>query len=909
MDGVDRLPGEIAQALERGATVVTGNQRATRTLQHAFNQQSRARGLASWRLPSIMAWETWASGLWHEWMLEGRATAMLLNGTQEHAIWRSLLSADVELSSLREVDSLATLAADAWRLLCRHNGQRRLRNFSGNTDTRAFERWAQEFERRCRAEDLLPSAQMEDAIRAALQGGAVDALPPEIALVGFDGMTPAQEAVVEAVRAAGIVIGSIELTAPAQQRVLARATDEIGELYAAARWIRRYLEDHPAARIAVIVPDLEARRARIDRAFREVLAPELENIAANDDAAPYEFSLGVPLARTPMIEVALDLLRWSIGALPLTQVSALLLSPYFAPAEGERGGRAEFDAFAMRQEDLLRPEVTIGWLLECIEGWKRNGKISRLLKAVRKMERVAEERLASRERRSFAAWTEVIGEFLDAAAWGAGRDTARGESSLEFQARRKWERVLDELARLDFNAGRVEFRQALGRLEWIARETMFAAESREAPVQVMGPLEAAGSRFDAAWFLGAGELSWPRGTGSNPLLPWHLQRELGMPGVDPERDDAQARLVTRRIAESAETVVFSYAVEAAEGHQRASAALKDIEMEEVVAEEFAPVSAERQIVELETVEDSDSLPLRRDEVMRGGADILKLQAACGFRAFAEKRLWSTELEHAELGLDAAGRGNIVHRALELFWKQVESQVALKKMTASEFDGVLDQSISEALRKAAELSKTAWDAAYVEVQRARLRSLMEQWLELERGRAPFTVKLSEREFKDVRIGPLRLDVRVDRVDEGEQGEILIDYKTGVAKPADWLGERPEAPQLPLYAMLTNAERLEAVAFAQVRTGKEMTLTGYATSADALTKSVKLTEAATLEEQVEQWREVLTKLATDFYNGDARVNPKNYPKTCEHCRQRILCRLDPASVEDDAEENDAAEAEHV
>ena len=49
-----------------------------------------------------------------------------------------------------------------------------------------------------------------------------------------------------------------------------------------------------------------------------------------DDAAPYEFSLGVTLADTPMVAVALDLLRWVTGALPLERVSGLLLSPYFA---------------------------------------------------------------------------------------------------------------------------------------------------------------------------------------------------------------------------------------------------------------------------------------------------------------------------------------------------------------------------------------------------------------------------------------------------------------------------------------------------------------------------------------------------------------------------------------------------
>ena len=88
----------------------------------------------------------------------------------------------------------------------------------------------------------------------------------------------------------------------------------------------------------------------------------------------------------------------------------------------------------------------------------------------------------------------------------------------------------------------------------------------------MGPLEAAGSTFDAIWFLRSGELSWPMPRSSNPLLPWPLQRELGMPGTDAQRDAEHARRMTERIAESAATVVFSYAMESAEGRQRLSSA-------------------------------------------------------------------------------------------------------------------------------------------------------------------------------------------------------------------------------------------------------------------------------------------------------------------------------------------------
>jgi hypothetical protein len=52
-------------------------------------------------------------------------------------------------------------------------------------------------------------------------------------------------------------------------------------------------------------------------------------------------------------------------------------------------------------------------------------------------------------------------------------------------------------------------------------------------------------------------------------------------------------------------------------------------------------------------------------------------------------------------------------------------------------------------------------------------------------------------------------------------------------------------------------------------------------------------------VEQWREVLTQLAEDFAAGNAEVQPKSYEQNCTHCAQRILCRVDPASLQPAAE----------
>lgn len=901
MEGVEWLPVEIGEALERGATVVTGNQRAARALRRGWDQRNRRLGLASWSPATVLAWDSWMAALWRGLVIEGQATQLLLNPTQEHAVWRSVLGADKELASLRSVDSLAEMAAEAWRLVASYEGRARLHGTMGSTDTRAFQRWVRTFERLCNVEGYLPQAQLEETLRGALEQGVLKPSARSVVLVGLDGMTPMQTGFVEALRSAEANVEELRLVVPAERRMLVEAVDEREELLVAARWVRALLERQPEARVAVIVPGLETQRNEIDRVFREVLAPELEDIRAGNDVAPYEFSLGFPLAETGMVAAALDLLRWAAGALPLERVSDLLLSPYFAMTSEERGARAEFDAFELRKAHMLRPEISLDGLIILVEKAKRRGRLGRLLSVLRSM-RTAANRVQGMNARTNAEWSERMRELLEAAAWGAGPR----ESSIEFQTRRKWEGALDELATLDFDNVPIEFGQALEAVERIARQTTFAPESRDAPVQVMGPLEAAGGTFDAVWFLRCGELDWPVEVRSNSLLPWHLQRDLGMPGTDVARDSDYAQRVTERIAGCAATVLFSYAKESAKGSQRYSPALAGQEFENVRAADLVDVKEHRKVVELEEIEDVARVQPPPEGTIRGGAAVLQAQAACGFRAFAEYRLHATELESIAPGMDARESGTVVHDVLKQFWDAVRTQVQLKSMTKEERDDVLEWCLTEALRRMEESSATTWDAAYMQVQRDRLRRLLSWWLELELARrSPFEVKRSEEEFENVAVGPLQLSVRMDRVDEIEGGEVLIDYKTGEATPNDWLTDRPDAPQLPLYAILSEADRLKGVAFGLVRAGEGRGLKGYAVGEGVLPKPTKLKEAATLGAQVERWRQVLTRLAEEFYAGDARVHPKQYPATCEHCGQRLLCRLDVSLLEQDEDDTDAAD----
>jgi probable DNA repair protein len=376
-----------------------------------------------------------------------------------------------------------------------------------------------------------------------------------------------------------------------------------------------------------------------------------------------------------------------------------------------------------------------------------------------------------------------------------------------------------------------------------------------------------------------------------------------MPGADVAADREHAQRITQRTAASAPTVIFSYARATADSHQRPSTLLSTLALTPLL---LASEEEEIAAISLEAVADDARIPLANPQV-RGGASVLKSQAACGFRAFAERRLWSTELETTVPGMDARERGDLVHVTLQRLWDELRTQDTLRSLSSEERTAAIDRAITQALTHTPGVS--AWETAYVEVQRQRLHRLLTPWIEHELARQlPFTVKLRE-EAMEVGIGPLRLKLRIDRVDETDAGDVLIDYKTGSASHKDWLSERPDEPQLPLYAMMAESQ-LAAIAFARIRPGDQMGLDGYAAQYGILPKPAPL-HVESLEEQVAEWRRILTQLAEDFHAGDARVAPKSYPKTCQHCAQRLLCRLNPATLGDldDHADHDGDHAEET
>jgi ATP-dependent helicase/nuclease subunit B len=914
----NRPPSELQAAalhcLEQGGAVITGNARAARSLRHSHAAAQQANGRRAWPTPLIHDWESWLSILWHQRLQSIPDAPILLTPLQEGSLWKRIAG-----ESASDSEANAKLAQKAWNLLGDFNAHGE-RNQSwaaaAASDSEVFRGWASTFDRECRSNRWLSRSNLTSLLTESIEQGRIE-VPREILLIGLDRFTPSQQMLIDTVRMAGTIVRELEQPPTASSPQLVQAKELRDELTICAWWLRAKLEENPAASIAVVLQDAEAMRGEVHRIFRAILMPQSVSIESNE-AMPFEFSLGVPLATVPLVKAALLALRWLAEPLEQAAISWLTISSFLTAKDEDLLDMAQFDA-ELRKHSQLPPETSLDAFLRY---GPRLGSptVRQFRNRLRALQREAEAEGVTNRRRTFPEWITVAEVLLRQLRWPG----ARTLESNEFQARARWERLLDEIATLGFDGGRVGWSEFVTALDRYASETIFAPESHGMPIQIMSPLESAGQNFDALWFLGADDAHWPAAGQPNPLLPLWLQRKAEMPHSSLDVDWAVSLAVTQRLASSAAECVFSYALRDDDGELRPSAlvgealghALQSLVSDKLRARMQVLEKPRQRSLTVE-VEDESSIPWPKD-IHAGGAEILKRQSACAFRSFAVRRLGAEELRSAGRGLTPQERGNIAHSVLQALWSKQNAASLLLQSRDDLIEAKAGGRLPEILRHhIAEIFERelwggykdgGWAQAYLQVEQVRLQSVLLQWLDSEMERKPFTVEVHEKSFR-AQVNGLELDLRVDRIDRVQDGRLILDYKTGKVSPAMWEGARPEEPQLPLYGVHGPVDDLRGVLFAQVRAG-EMTFAGRLEDAskalfDDLSARSGLAQKPLTEEVLGGWADALSGLAHRFLAGEAAVAPKRYPKTCKYCTLPAFCRVAETLVEHESEHPDTDE----
>jgi len=880
---------QLIELLLAGYQVLTPNSRMARGIIASWNQAQLERGLSTWPTALVSPLETWLQSQWREGVRMGLLKPVqCISQGQQLELWQQLIARHERESKgynlLRPI-AAAEQACRARDTLIRWQvdttAPRVQALFELDDDCATFYIWEQLFTEKMASLGMITAS---DALASLLDRSAE--LPQsKLVLVGFDDMPPLLSSCVQALAAdlqevhANGRIGKCSACTFPEKRT---------ELATVARWAKTLAQGGSPPSIGIILPNMAQDRPTLEYMLRR----EFSCLGENYTSLPVNFSTGIALERVPMISDALLMLSMERQRIAVDDVVKVLQSRFHSMGDINSGlavkfirrlfdaGSAFIDAGDLRyQASRIKPAQPDQDSAQGLE----IGQVLLDISGMRDLRRPAMP----------SEWADRFSTVLE--VWGWPGSVAL--DSIEYQQLKLWHTLLDDYSGYDSVCEAMSQDEALQLLRRCCARQVSQPKTPDSAIQVLGLLEAAGLSFDYLWICDMQAANWPAPARPNPFIPMRLQRDLVMPNASAEREWTYAQSLMSQYMRSAGTVLASYAQQRDGVPQKPSALLEEFEWQVVEAAEIIDEQwlAVQQSTRIEQCVDELAPPVEAGELklIAGGSGLLEDQSHCPFKAFARRRLKIKPLGEAGIALSAAERGSLLHEALFHLWGTIGDSAALAAMDNDKAASVVDHAVSAAIEDLPVYRRGGMGPDYFELESQRLKRLLGEWLLVERQRPEFTVVGREKAIS-LKLEGLDITLRADRIDELADGaQFIIDYKSGVSNPQDWLGERPARPQLPLYG-LAMSETVAGLAFAQVRTrdckytgaGQTEVAPGVQSDIEKLVKEKM--PVKDWEDLTAAWQGNLQRLAREFISGQAQVDPLK-DSSCTYCGLQALCRV--------------------
>lgn len=856
---------ELFEAIKHGATVLTANRRLAGFFKQKFAEFQQAHQQFVWPSPAIFSFQDYLLTRWSEFESQQlSATRQLLTPFQSQLLWQQIIAntaiSGESLDDLLNLEATTNTAITAWELMHAWNlSLDTLPNPSG-IDEYAFQQWARDYQEYLTKHDYFDSATLCHEIGYLLKNKNLMTTKPFI-FSGFDSFTPQQTSFIAALELQNIDVIFFDFALTPGFIAQLPCLDEDEEMRLAASFCnQQVLQGHHS--IAVVVPDLQQKRNAIERIFNSI-------------TAHFNISAGKALSDYPVIDAAFTLLSWTANPVALTLISYLIRSPFILGAETEFNVRQKLDR-------ALKEYAHIEVSFEKLRTLSQKQQCSQFSII---MEHIAAQNLQAKRCND---WSDFFFQKLKNSGWPGERSI----SSEEFQTVERFQSlILEEFRALDAMHGKISFSNALDFLKKLCQQTIFQAKKIEqAPIQILGLLEASGMTFQTIWITGLTEQQLPVAPRLNPFLSMDMQRKLQMPHSSVEREYEFSKKLIERLTHSADKIILSFPAHHNDETINASPLIEAFTLTSQDALNLAlSIPEQTNAAILEKIPDN-AVPFHSDkEKSRGGSAILKEQSLCSFRAFAFYRLHCKSVPDAVFAMNPLERGNVTHKVLELFWNKMQSKENLRNNFSEEesslFLGLLCKVIDDVL--------VHYDLpnAILDIEKQHLIELLLQYFKEELKREDFVVADIEKNI-DITCKNFTLNLRIDRIDQLSDGTLaIIDYKTSECKESEWFGDRPTAPQLPLYAAYYQPTPTQLL-FAQLKRGN-CEFIGVS-AAETELKNIKTLDKIKLttntwQQQIHEWKTTCEQLIEKFQQGNIVLDPHPKKNPCKECNVKMLCRI--------------------
>lgn len=854
---------QLLSELDSDTLIIAVNQRLCA---HLLQEYAKLQPYPVFPKPAITALSSWLKQQYH-------GDKRLLEPQQVHWLWQQVIEANSPIDFILPTAQISQLANEAYTQM--HHWQVPWDSLlqSSDKDHQTFFRWAQAFDQLLENHHAITAAHLPTVLKCELE--------KRVYLVGFQNMPPLLANLF--VDATTFKIQSVSQTIQRTQ-----LNNNLAELNCMANWAKNLLQgSEKTPRIGCVVPELYTLRKPaadlFQRAFRQEQSP-----MTPEAVFPFNISAGIPLLDYPMLRDAHETLTLlAESSFHVDTLQRVLGSPYLFPL-----------ADGMCEAALLDVELRERQL-----STHNKSQLQLQLDDYPALKGLREALTLSPAAVQFPSeWAQFFIQQLETIGWPGSQSL----SSEEYQLLGQWNNQLQELSKLDDLAGPISWHSCLSQLHYLLNSTPFQpqTEHSNAPIQILGILEAAGLPFDYLWIMGLDDAAWPPSAQTNPFIPIALQQQYQLPHHSGAHELLYCQQLQTTLISQAQQTILSYPAQDNASNKQPSALIRHfdyvdppVKLDDMEANGFKNKNSLGSWLQtgnaLENFDEDYAPPLKPAEKLRGGSSIPSNQAACPFRAFAKHRLGAQSPAHSVFGVSALTQGNLLHAVLENIWHKLQNQKKLLALTPEQQLELVETQVKHVTKQNTDIPER-----FSEIEQKRLVQHINNWLSFERERPPFKVKSVEESEQFIFSGH-SMTVRLDRIDELADGSyIILDYKTSrLINPAKWLFNPPLDSQLPFYACFSQNTGSIAGCGYVVINRDDCEFRGYANAKQtgyipltAIETASKYASFSNWQDAIDSWREQLKNLLNSFIAGYAAVKPNPLARPCDHCELQALCRIE-------------------
>ena len=802
----------------------------------------------------------------------------VLNGVEEKLLWESSIKQyKKSFFDLSNIENLSETAMQANRLIDQFNiGENTLKSEERSEEHAFFNAWRLLFKKHCSDKNVITFNNLLKISKEHIRNGDISIEHP-ICFVNFELTTPIEDSFIEACKTQV----DIELFKTSQIKPYIESRvflNEEHESMQIVEWCKTQIENNK--KILIVTPQLDQIIDRLTSMLDKTFHPETFTPSLSQEKRIYQFSLNTPLFHLSMVYLNLKLMELAArGTSKINEIKNILSH------SGWSDGKELCQRYKLinHLERKRRGSISTKDLIEMSELIEGLNNETPFLKI--HLNHIHASHHKWRTKRSPSEWIKTFDEYLK----NIQSSLLAPKDSFEESIYEAWSKTNETISSLDNLMGEISIQEMLDIFQYYLKKTTHQHKHQgNFKIDILGFHETTYENYDATWIMNLNEHHWPTPHQYNPFIPIKIQHDSHI--NTHEKRHLNASKILDKFTHTSPFVTLSYAKKMGEEEIFPSPTLHDFVSSKLLEDiNFKFKKNEFNHEFIEYIEDSTSTNIKVQQTVKSGIKLLEAQSICPAWAFYEFRLGARKIEEEdEENLTTRIRGNLFHKTLEQFWTENNSASLVRALNEKE----LAKKIQSITHKNIAIEKKKYPRILPEffnIEEIRLISYLEKWIQHELKRGDFEVKETEKNIP-IHLGCLNFNIKIDRIDEVNQKNIVIDYKSGATKTInEWFLNAYGDLQMPFYALFASNKPIDAIAIGIINSPKPQWI-GIGRDRGLLQgiKDAAAIDYQSWDDLIGFWKYRIDEAVKSYESGNAAIKFTR-EKDMAYCQVKPILRL--------------------